>query len=69
MRGAMLIGLIGGVIFGIVLVWHGAGAAGLVLLFSVVGWFLGVVAWLGWRIATGDIDPQELRRILFRERE
>lgn len=64
MPGLILSGLIGGLIFGVILVWQGAGAAGLVLLFTLVGLLVGVVIWLGWRISTGQLDTQTLRALI-----
>ena len=60
---ATLAGLIAGLIFGVVLVWEGADAAGLVLLFTLVGWFIGVVVWLVWRLAKGELDTETIRRL------
>ena len=59
----ILAGLIAGLIFGVVLVWHGAGAAGLVLLFTVVGLLIGAIAWLVWRIINGEVDAEDLRNL------
>ena len=64
MPGMMLSGLIGGFIFGVVLVWQGAGAAGLVLLFTLIGLLIGCVFWVGWRISTGQVDLQTLRALI-----
>lgn len=59
----ILAGLIAGLIFGVVLVWHGAGAAGLVLLFTVVGLLIGAIGWLVWRIMNGEVDGEDLRNL------
>ena len=59
----ILAGLIAGLIFGVVLVWHGAGAAGLVLLFTVVGLLIGAIGWLVWRIMNGEVDAEDLRNL------
>ncbi len=59
----ILAGLIAGLIFGVVLVWHGAGAAGLVLLFTVVGLLIGAIGWLVWRIINGEVDAEDLRNL------
>ena len=59
----ILAGLIAGLIFGVVLVWHGAGAAGLVLLFTVVGLLIGAIGWLVWRIMNGEVDAEALRNL------
>ena len=59
----ILAGLIAGLIFGVVLVWHGAGAAGLVLLFTVAGLLIGAIGWLVWRIINGEVDAADLRNL------
>jgi xanthosine utilization system XapX-like protein len=64
MRVPILAGLIAGVIFGIVAVLEGAGAAGLVLLFGLVGMFISVVVWLVWRIINGEVDAASLRSLV-----
>ena len=58
-----LSGLTAGFVFGIIVVWEGAGAAGLVLLFSIVGWLIGAVVWLGWRAVKGELDTEAIRRL------
>ena len=64
MPGLMLSGLIGGLIFGVILVWQGAGAAALVLLFTLIGWLIGVAVWMVRRITTGQLDMQTLRALI-----
>ena len=64
MPGLRTAGLLTGLIFGLVLVWQGAGAAGLVLLFALLGWLVGLVAWLGWRSATGELDSESLKALV-----
>ena len=64
MPGLLVSGLVGGLIFGVVLVWQGAAAAGLVLLFTLVGWLVGVVLWVGWRAYTGQLDVQTVRTLI-----
>jgi hypothetical protein len=59
----ILAGLMAGLVFGVILVWHGAGAAGLVLLFTVVGWLIGVIGWLVWRIINGKLDTETLHNL------
>ena len=58
-----LVGLIAGFVFGMVLVWEGADAAGLVLLFTLLGWLIGIVVWLGWRVIKGELDTETIRRL------
>lgn len=64
MPGLMLYGLMGGLIFGVILVWQGAGAAALVLLFALIGWLIGVAVWMIRRITTGQLDLQTLRALI-----
>ncbi|MCY4416846.1 MAG: hypothetical protein OXE87_11130 [Chloroflexi bacterium] len=64
MPGLILSGVIGGLIFGVILVWQGASAAGLVLLFTIVGWLIGVVLWTVWRAYTGQLDVQTVRTLI-----
>ena len=64
MPGVLISGLIGGLIFGVILVWQGAAAAGLVLLFALVGWIIGVVLWVAWRAYTGQLDVQTVRTLI-----
>ena len=64
MPGLVLSCLVGGLIFGVILVWQGAGAAGLVLLFTLVGWLIGLALWVGWRLSTGQTDLQTLRALI-----
>ena len=59
----ILAGLVAGLIFGVILVWHGAGAAGLVLLFTLIGLSMGVVGWVVWRVINGDVDAETLRNL------
>ena len=64
MPGLIVSGLIGGLVFGVILVWQGAGAAGIVLLFTLLGLLIGSVVWIVWRVATGQVDLQTLRTLL-----
>ena len=63
MPAPILAGLMAGLVFGVILVWHGAGAAGLVLLFTVLGWLIGVIGWLVWRIINGKLDTETLHNL------
>ena len=63
MLGARL-GVIGGLIFGVVLVWQGIGAAGLVLLFTLLGALIGVGAWLWWGMINGEVDTEAIRKLV-----
>ena len=64
MPGFMISGLIAGLIFGILIVWQGAGAAGVVLLFALVGWLISCLVWVGWRVSTGQLDLHTLRALI-----
>jgi hypothetical protein len=64
MRNAILIGIVAGLLFGVVLVWEGAGAAGLVLLFALIGLLLGVLGLVVVRIFRGDVDTAELKSLV-----
>ena len=59
----ILAGVIAGLVFGVILVWHGAGAAGLVLLFTLVGLLIGVAGWVVWRIINGEVDAETVRNL------
>ena len=63
MRNAIVIGTVAGLIFGVVMVWEGAGAAGLVLLFSLIGLLSGALAMVLVRVVTGDVDTAEVRSL------
>ena len=63
MSGARL-GVIGGLIFGVVLIWQGIGAAGIVLLFALLGALVGLGAWLWWGIINGDVDTEAIRKLV-----
>ena len=59
----ILAGVIAGLVFGVILVWHGAGAAGLVLLFTLVGLLIGVAGWVVWRVINGEVDAETVRNL------
>ena len=61
---AILVGLVAGLIFGLVVVWQGAGAAGVVLLFTLLGLLVGLAVWLGWRAYTGQIDAESVKSLI-----
>ena len=63
MQGARL-GVLGGLFFGVVLVWHGIGAAGLVLLFALVGALVGVGLWIWWGILNGTMDVEAIKKLV-----
>ena len=63
MSGARL-GVIGGLIFGVVLIWQGIGAAGIVLLFALLGALVGLGAWVWWGIINGDVDTEAIRKLV-----
>ena len=57
-------GVGGGLIFGLVWVWLGIGAAFTVLAFAVLGWFIGFAVLMGKRAATGEIDMDAVRELI-----
>lgn len=63
MKTAILIGIAAGLLFGVILVWEGAGAAGLVLLFALIGLLIGVLGMVVVRILSGDVDGAELKSL------
>ena len=63
MQGLRL-GVIGGLFFGVVLVWQGIGAAGLVLLLALFGALLGVGVWIWWGILNGTVDTDSIRKLV-----
>ncbi|MYC31678.1 MAG: hypothetical protein F4X64_00680 [Chloroflexi bacterium] len=64
MPGLILSGIIGGLIFGVILVWQGAAAAGVVVLFTLLGLVVGFLIWMAWRLVTGQVDIQALRALI-----
>ena len=64
MRNPITIGLGIGLLFGLVLVWRDASAAGLVLLFAFIGLLIGSIIWFGARVASGDLDLTALRELI-----
>ncbi len=66
------LGLIVGLAFGVMLVWQGAAAAWLVLLFAAVGWVIGSAIWVGARILSGELEFETLQQLfttIFTSRE
>lgn len=57
-------GLLLGILFGVVFIWQGAGDAGLVLLFGVVGWLVFAIAWFVARVIRGDVDLAAIRELI-----
>lgn len=57
-------GIAGGLIFGLVWVWQGIGAAFIVMAFAVLGWFIGFAALVGKRAASGEIDMDAVRELV-----
>ena len=58
------LGVIGGLIFGILVIWQGLGAAALVLLFVLVGAILAVSIRLWWGIQNGDVDTEDIKKLV-----
>ena len=57
-------GVAGGLIFGLVWVWQGVGAAFTVLAFAGIGWFIGFAVLTGKRVAAGEIDLAAVRELI-----
>ena len=53
-----------GLIFGLVWVWQGIGAAFIVVGFAVLGWLIGFAVWMVGRAASGDIDMSTVRQLI-----
>ena len=64
MPNTVIAGMLIGFVFGLVLVFEGAGAAGLVLLFAAVGLVVGLVVWLWYRVMTGQVEGSRLRELI-----
>ncbi len=64
MANHITIGALGGLLFGIIVIWQGAGAAGLVLLFTILGLLLGAAVQFGQRILSGEVDLESLREMM-----
>ena len=58
------IGVICGLIFEVILIWQGIGAAGLVLLFALLDALIGVGVWLWWEIINGHVDTEAIRKLV-----
>lgn len=61
---SLRLGVIGGLIFGILVIWQGLAAAALVLLFVLVGALAGVGIRLWWGIQNGDVDTEDIKKLL-----
>ena len=57
-------GVAGGLIFGLVWVWQGIGAAFIVLAFALLGWLIGFAVWMGGRAASGEIDMNAVKQLI-----
>ena len=57
-------GVAGGLLFGLVWVWQGVGAAFTVLAFTVLGWFIAYAVLIGKRAAAGEIDMGAVRELI-----
>ena len=64
MPNTIIAGVLVGFVFGLVLVFEGAGAAGLVLLFAAVGLIVGLIVWLWYRVMTGQVEGSRLRELI-----
>ena len=57
-------GILGGLIFGLVWIWQGAGAAFIVLAFVLLGWLIGLAFRMGNRVASGEVDLDAVRQLI-----
>ena len=57
-------GILAGLVFGLVLVWQGAGAAFAVMGFALLGWLVGLAVLVGRRAAAGEIDIDALKQLI-----
>jgi hypothetical protein len=64
MIGPRLIGLLGGLVFGLVLVWQGVGDAFIVLALATAGATIGFLVWIVGRVTNGEIDLNALRDLI-----
>jgi hypothetical protein len=64
MLNAIAIGTFGGLIFGVIVIWEGAGAAGITLGFTALGFLIGIAVQTVQRLITGDIDATSLREVV-----
>ena len=64
MANYLTIGALGGLLFGIIVIWQGAGAAGVVLLFTILGLLLAAAVQFGQRILSGEVDIESLREMM-----
>lgn len=64
MLNAITIATLGGLIFGIIVIWKDAGAAGITLGFTALGFVIGVAVQTVQRLITGDIDAASLREVV-----
>ena len=64
MPNTIIAGVLIGFVFGLVLVFEGAGAAGLVLLFAAIGLVVGLIVWLWYRVMTGQVEGSRLRELI-----
>ncbi len=63
---SMTIGILVGLLFGVISVWQGTGAAALVLFYTVLGWLLGTGIWFAKRIIVNNLDVTALSELLAR---
>jgi hypothetical protein len=64
MLNAIAIGTLGGLIFGVIVIWEGAGAAGITLGFTALGFLIGIAVQTVQRLITGDIDAASLQEVV-----
>jgi hypothetical protein len=57
-------GVLTGLVFGLVWVWLGVGAAFVVMSFALMGWLIAVAIWVAGRIGSGELDLDALRKLV-----
>ena len=57
-------GILAGLVFGLVWVWQGVGAAFIVLSFALLGWLVEIAISIGRRIASGELNTGAVRQLI-----
>ena len=64
MINAGYLAILAGLVFGLVFIWQGVGAAFIVLAFSLLGWLIWGAITLVRRAVTGEIDMEAVKQLL-----
>lgn len=57
-------GILAGLVFGLVWVWQGVGAAFIVLAFALLGWLVEIAISIGRRITSGELNMGAVRQLI-----